>query len=98
MELCHHLAMAAKCLCTELVDPASIAPFMPSCLISLNKNYGVCLIGIGDTARHIIIKAILNITRQGVQEAAGSVHIYAGQISGIEAAMHAIEHFPERRN
>jgi len=68
---------------------------MLSRLIALNKNYGVHPIGIGDTARHIIVKAILNITRQGVQEAAGSVHIhtYAGQISGIEAAMHAIRMF-----
>jgi len=96
MELCHSLAMAAKCLCTELVDPASIAPFMPSRLIALHKNYGVCPIRIGDTARHIIDKAILNTTRQCVQEAAGSVQLRAGQISGIEAAVHAVQNFFQR--
>ena len=27
-ELCHSLALTAKCLCTELVDPATIAPLI----------------------------------------------------------------------
>ena len=63
-ELCHSLALVAKRLCTELVDPASIAPLMASRLIALDKNPGVHPIGIGDTARRIIAKAILNITRQ----------------------------------
>ena len=44
-------------LCTELVDPATIAPLMASRLIALDKNPGVCPIGIGDTARRIIAKA-----------------------------------------
>ena len=92
-ELCHSLALVAKRLCTELVDPASIAPLMASRLIALDKNPGVRPIGIGDTARRIIAKAILNITRQDVQEAAGSVQLCAGQIAGIEAAVHAVRSF-----
>ena len=58
--------------------------------IALNKNPGVRPISIGDTARRIIAKAILNIIRQDVQEAAGSVQLCAGQISGIEAVVHAV--------
>ena len=69
---------------------------MHSCLVALNKSYGVCPIEIGDTARHIIDKAILNTTRQCVQEAAGSVQLRAGQISGTEAAMHAVQNFFQR--
>ena len=66
---------------------------MASRLIAFDKNPGVRPIGVGDTARHIIAKAILNITRQDVQEAAGSVQLCAGQISGIEAAVHAVRSF-----
>ena len=66
---------------------------MASRLIALDKNPGVRPIGIGDTARRIIAKAILNITRQDVQEAAGSVQLCAGQIAGIEAAVHAVRSF-----
>ena len=89
-ELCQSLALTAKRLCTEFVDPVSIAPHMACRLIALDKNPGVCPIGIGDTARRIIAKAILNITRQDIQEVAGSVQLCAGQISGIEAAVHAV--------
>ena len=63
-ELCHSLALTAKRLCTELVDPATIAPLMASCPIALDKNPGVRPIGIG--ARRIIAKAILNITTQDI--------------------------------
>ena len=83
MELCHSLALVAKCLFTELVDPASIAPLVSCRLTALNKSPGVCPIGIGNTARHIII-------REDVQEAAGCLQLCAGQISGIEAAVHAV--------
>ena len=58
---------------------------------------GVLPIGIGDTARHIIAKAILNITRQDVQEVAGSVQLCAGQIPSIEAAIHAIRSFSREK-
>ena len=92
LELCHSLALVTKRICTELVDPATIAPPMSSHLIALDKNPGVYPIEIGDTARRIIAKAILNITRQDVQEVAGS-QLCAGQISGIEAAVHAVRSF-----
>ena len=42
--LCHSLALTAKHFCTELVDPATIAPLMAIRLIALDKNPGVrCL-------------------------------------------------------
>jgi len=37
-ELCHSLALTAKCLCTELVDPGTIAPLMASRLIALDTK------------------------------------------------------------
>lgn len=70
---------------------------MASRLIALDKNPGVRPIGIGDTARRIIAKAILNICRQDIQGAAGSLQLCAGQISGIEAVVHAVRTFVSER-
>jgi len=47
-------------------------------------------IGIGETARRVIAKAILSVIRVDIQEAAGSLQLYAGQLSGCEAAVHSI--------
>ena len=59
-------------------------------LIALDTNPGVRPIGIGDTASRIIAKAILNIARQDVQDISGCLQLCGGQISGIEAAVHAV--------
>ena len=91
VDLCHSLAISAKRLCTTFVDPSAIAPFLACRLIALDKNPGVHPIGIGDTARRIIAKAILAATKVDIQEAAGSLQLCAGQISGIEAAVHAVD-------
>ena len=90
MEPHYSLALVAKRLCTELVDPASIAPFVSCRLIVLDKNPIVRPIGNGDTARRIISKAILNIFREDIQEAAGCLQLCAGQISGNEEVVHAV--------
>ena len=42
-------------------------------------------------SRWIIAKDILTITRLDIQEAAGSLQLCASQISGIEAAVHAVD-------
>jgi hypothetical protein len=43
-----------------------------------------------ETARRIISKAILAVTKFDLQEAAGSLQLCAGQVAGIEAAIHAM--------
>ena len=88
-DLCQALAEVAKRLCTTYVDPESIAPFVACRLIALDKNPGVRPIGIGNTARIIIAKSVLMIIKGDIQEAAGTTQLCAGQISGIEAAVHA---------
>ena len=59
-----------------------LAPFLACRVIALDKCPGVRPIGIGDTARCIIAKGVLEITRLDIQDAAGSVQLCAGQISG----------------
>ena len=87
--LCHSLALMAKRLCVDLVDPKLLMPFLTCRLIALNKNPGVRPIGIGDTSRRIIAKAILSIIRPNIQEVAGLYQLCAGQCAGVESAAHA---------
>ena len=89
-DLCHSLALMARRLCSSFVDPQSLAPFLSCRLIALDKNPGVRPIGIGEVARRIVAKAVLTVLRTDIQEAAGSLQLCAGQISGVEAAEHAI--------
>ena len=47
-------------------------------------------VGIGETVRRIIGKAIASTITEDIQEAAGPLQVCAGHISGCEAAVHAI--------
>ena len=91
-DLCQALAEVAKHLFTQFVDPASVAPFLACRLIALDKNPGVrpTCIGVCDTARCIITKAIPMTIGSDLLETAGSMELCAGQIIGTEAVVHAI--------
>ncbi len=89
-ELCNSVAIVARRISTTLVDPVGLSPLIACRLIALDKCPGVRPIGIGETARRIIGKAILHIVREDIQEVAGSSQLCAGQKSGSEAAVHAI--------
>ncbi len=87
--LCQSLAEVAKRLYSSFIDPQGISPLLACRLIALDKCPGVRLIVIGETARRIIAKTVLTITRADIQEAAGSLQLCGGQISGCEAAVHS---------
>ncbi len=90
-DLCHSLALLAKRLASSLVDPERrAAPFLASRLVALDKNPEVRPIGVCETVRRIITKAILAVTREDVQEVAGSMQMCAGQAAGAEAGVHGI--------
>uniref|UniRef100_A0A1X7UQH3 Uncharacterized protein n=1 Tax=Amphimedon queenslandica TaxID=400682 RepID=A0A1X7UQH3_AMPQE len=59
-------------------------------LIALNKNPGVRPIGIGETLRRIIGKAICYATRDDVEVMCGTEQLCAGVRIGIEAAFHTV--------
>ena len=84
-ELCHSLAMLARRLCTSFVNPDSLSPFLACRLIALDKCPGIRPIGICETARRIVSKAILTVIRDDLQDAAGSTQLCA---AGVEAAIH----------
>ena len=79
----------ARRISSTMVDPQGLSAFTACRLIALDKNPGVRPIGICETARRIISKAILHIIRGNIQQVAGSTQLCAGQIAGIEAAIHA---------
>ena len=71
------------------VDPQGLSPFTACRLIALDKNPGVRPIGICETVRRIVSKAVLYVIKDDIQHATGSIQLCAGQIAGIEAAIHA---------
>lgn len=89
-DLCRALAATARRLSTSLIDPKSLSALLACRLIALSKDPGVRPIGVGETVRRILAKAILSITKCDVQEVAGTTQLCAGQLSGIEAAVHAM--------
>ena len=89
-ELCNSLAMVARKLCTTYVDPQTVAPLTASRLIALDKCPGVRPIGIGDTVRRIIGKAVLAVIKYDILDAAGALQLGASQEAGCEAVIHAM--------
>ena len=81
----------AKCLCTEYIDPKILSPLLSCRLIALNKNLGVRPIGIGEIPRRILVKAVLRITESDIRYAAGALQLSAGQIAGVETAVHMVQ-------
>ena len=92
VDLCNALALLARRICTTLVDPDGLAAFVSCRLIALDKCPGVRPIGVGETARRIVGRAISFILRQDVQTAAGPIQLCAGHEGGCEAAVHAMRH------
>ena len=83
-------------MCTSFqrnsVDPSSLTAV--ACrLVALDKCPGVRSIGIGETARHVIAKAVHSVIRNDIQQAAGLLQLCAGQLLGCEAAVHSTRDF-----
>ena len=70
--------------------PSGLTVFVACRLVLLNKNPGVRPIGICETIRRIISKAILKVTRVNILSAVGPLQLCAGQDAGCEAAVHAM--------
>ena len=92
VDLCESLARTARRLCSEYVDPNGISALVACRLIALDKCPGVRPIGVGETARRVIGKAIATATGNGIQEAAGPLRVCAGHLSGCEVVVHAMHH------
>ncbi len=67
-----------------------MSSFLACRLIALDKCPGARPIGVCETVRRIVAKAILHVTKQDIQDSAGSRQLCGGQVSGIEAAIHSV--------
>ena len=89
-DLCTSVALLARRLSTDLIDPTGLCAYTACRLIPLDKRPGVRPIGVGEVLRRIVGKAVLVVVGPDVQSAAGSLQLCAGQTCGIEAAVHAM--------
>ena len=90
-DLCKAIAAVTRRLCSEFVDPEGLSVLVACRLIALDKNPGVRPIGIGETLRHIIARAVLSTFKDDILMAAGPMQLCAGQESGCEAAVHVMQ-------
>ena len=90
-DLCTSLALLARRISTEFVDPIGLTGLVSCRLIPLDKKPGVRPIGICETVRRIIGKTILSIAKSDILNASGPLQLCAGQLSGVESATHAMQ-------
>ena len=91
--LCNAVALLARRLATEHVDPSGLEALLANRGIAIDKCPGLRPVGVGEIARRIIGKAIMSVSGEKVQEAVGSLQLCGGQPAGIEAAIHAMRDF-----
>ena len=84
------IARLAKKLATEVIDPQHLDSFVACKLIPLDKCPGIRPIGIGETLRRVVGKAISWVVKADAMVAAGPLQVAAGIKSGAEGAIHAI--------
>ena len=89
-QLCDAVAEVARRIATTYVDPGGLAAFTACRLCPLDKCPGVRPIGIAEVARRIVGKSIMEVVKDDVVNAAGSLQLAAGQPAGCEAAVHAM--------
>ena len=98
-DLCNAVALMARKLCTEYVDPTSIEAVLSSRLIPLDKGEGaVRPKRVGKVLRRIMGKCVTKVIKPDVIDASGSIQVCAGHKSGSEAAIHAKREIFEHDN
>ena len=82
------IAKFARIIESSSLDPTCLECYTACRLIPINKNPGIRPIGIGETLRRIVGKAIGWCLKDDIQEAAGPLQASTGLKCGAEAAIH----------
>ena len=93
--LCEQIAVLARRLCREYVDPNCLTEYLACRLVPLDKDPTAATlkirpIGIGEVLRRIVGKAIMTHLKPEMTDAAGPLQTCAGVQGGIEAVIHAM--------
>ena len=84
-------ALFVKSFCVEEIKNAeSLKSFIACRLIPLDKRPGIRPIGVGEVLGRIAGKEVMILLKKDVRQAAGSLQLCGGQITGSEAAIHAM--------
>ena len=95
-ELRTELAIFARKLATEIIDPSTLEGYNICRLITLDKDPGsaelsIRPIGVGEVIRRIVGKTIIWSLSGEIQEAAGPLQVASGLKGGAEAAIHGMK-------
>lgn len=93
--LCNAVAVLARRLASEYVDPAGLDALLANRGIAIDKCPGLRPVGVGEIVRRIVGKAIMQVTGEEVQRSVGALQLCAGHPTGVEAAIHAMRNFLE---
>ena len=97
-ELCESIAVLARRLCCDFVNPHYIRTLTSSRLIPLDKNPGIRPVGVGEVLRRIIGRAVTTVLKPELIDSTGPIQVCAGIPGGIEAAIHAVRKMYEDPN
>ena len=90
VQLCGSVAAVCRQLCNSLTPWDDVRALVAIRLIALDKCPSIRPIGIGETLRRIIGKAVCLVTRLDAALVCGTDQLRAGLQSGIEGAIHAM--------
>ena len=84
------IALFIRKLATAPVPHSSIAPFLASRLIPLDKSPGIRAIGVGEVLRRISGKVLTMVLRQDITACTAPLQTCGGLQGGVEASIHAL--------
>ena len=91
--LCNVVAVLARRLASEYVDPQGLEALLANRGIAIDKCPGLRPVGVGEIMRRIVGKAIMIVTGPEIQSAVGALQLCAGHPTGVEAAIHSMREF-----
>ena len=92
-DLCSALALMSHKLCKTHTDSSSVEALLASRRVALEKCPGFRPIGIGEVMRRIVGKTVCRKFKTEMELSSGPLQLAAGQMSGIDAAIHSMRNF-----